>query len=85
MHSLSLIAASRELCLFSACGRRIAVTSLVVKQGFLGAGSVVGHTGLVAPWHVESSWPGIKSMSPLLAGRFLTTGPPGKSHFVLTS
>ena len=26
------------------------------------------------------SWPGIEPMSPTLQGRFLTTGPPGKSH-----
>ena len=26
-------------------------------------------------------WPGIKPVSPTLAGRFLTTGPPGKSQF----
>ena len=34
-------------------------------------------------------WPGIKPVSPALAGRFLTTAPPGKSHvlryFVQTS
>ena len=37
-------------------------------------------TGLVAPWHVETSQgPGIKPTSPALAGRFLTTRPPGKS------
>ena len=56
MHSLSLIAASREYSLFSVCGHLVAVTSLVVKQGFLRAGSVAVHTGLVASWHVGSSW-----------------------------
>ena len=34
--------------------------------------------GLVALWHVGSSQPRIKLMSPALAVRFLTTGPPGK-------
>ena len=42
------------------------------------------HTGLVA---TLSKWglprPGIKPLSSALAGRFLTTGPPGKSHFSL--
>ena len=33
--------------------------------------------GLVAPWHVGSSWTGIEPVSPALAGGFLTTGPPG--------
>ena len=35
-------------------------------------------TGLVLLSHVGSSWTGIKSMSPALAGRFFTTEPPGK-------
>ena len=39
------------------------------------------HTGLVAPWHVESPRPEIKPVSPALAGRLLTTGPPRKSLF----
>ena len=40
--------------------------------------------GLVVPWHVESSGPGIKPMSPALAGVFLSTVPSGKSliHFL---
>ena len=36
--------------------------------------------GLIPPWHVESSGPGVEPMSPALAGRFLSTMPPGKSH-----
>ena len=39
-------------------------------------------TGLVAPSHVESFWIRIEPMSPALAGRFLTAGPPGKPLFV---
>ena len=39
--------------------------------------------GLIAPWHVESSQPGIKPMFPALAGGFLTTGSPGKSQNIL--
>ena len=34
-------------------------------------------TGLLAPWHVESSW--TRGQSPALAGGLLTTGPPGES------
>ena len=42
------------------------------------------HAGLVAPWHVGSQF---EPTSPALEGRFLTTGPPGKSHhlFLLNS
>ena len=40
------------------------------------------HTGLVDPKHVKSSRPGIEPVSPALVGRFLTTGPPGKSCFL---
>ena len=35
--------------------------------------------GLFVLWQVESSGPEIKPMSPALAGRFLTMGPPGTS------
>ena len=34
--------------------------------------------GLVAPWHMGSSGPGIEPMYPALAGGFIITGPPGK-------
>ena len=36
--------------------------------------------GLVVPWPVGSSRPGIKPVSPALAGGFPTTGPPWKSY-----
>ena len=36
--------------------------------------------GLIALWHVEPLGPGIKPVSPALAGGFLSTEPPGKSH-----
>ena len=29
-------------------------------------------------------WPGLEPLSPALAGGFLTTGPPGKSHLLLS-
>ena len=36
-------------------------------------------TGLATPRHVDLPRPGLKPMFPALAGRFLTTAPPGKS------
>ena len=36
----------------------------------------------VVPQHGVLPGPGIKSVSPGLAGEFLTTGPPGKSHAI---
>ena len=47
--------------------------SVVTAHGLL------WHSGLVAPWHVESSWTRIKPLSLALIGGFLTTEPPGKS------
>ena len=35
--------------------------------------------GLAALWHVGSYFPKDQTVSPALGGRFLTTGPPGKS------
>ena len=57
------------------------VASLVGEHGTLGRmGSVVLHTVLAAPQHVESSWTRDPTpMSPALQGRFLSIGPPGKS------
>ena len=46
---LSLVAASGSYPLVAACRLLIAVTSLVAERGLL------RYTGLVAPWHVESS------------------------------
>ena len=34
--------------------------------------------GFIAPWHVGTSWTRARTRSPALAGRFLTTVPPGK-------
>ena len=42
--------------------------------------------GLVGPWHVGSEFhpcPEMEPASSVLKGRFLTTGPPGKSPSVL--
>ena len=58
-------------------GLLIAVASLVVEHGLQGTqASVVVATSLVAPWHVGSSGTSDQSVSPALAGEFLTTGPP---------
>ena len=49
-------------------------------------GSVVVVHGLVALRRVESSWARMECVSPALAGGFfffLTTGPPGRSHFII--
>ena len=58
----------------------IAVASLVASAGCMHAGSVVAAHGLNCLVH--SMWtlfrPGTESVSPTLAGRFLTTGPAGK-------
>ena len=70
--------------------------TLVVHVGFslqclllLGSTSSRAHglqqlwlTSFVSLRHVESSWTGDQTLSPELAGRFLTTGPPGKSSTV---
>ena len=73
----------------------IAVTSLVAEHRLHGSrASVVvahglsrcclqvqqlWHTGLAALQHVNFPISGIEPRSPVLAGDFLTTGPPGKS------
>ena len=58
----------------------ILVASLVASTGSRHAGSVVAAHGLSCLVH--SMWnlprPGTESVSPTLAGGFLTTGPPGK-------
>jgi len=56
------------------------VASLVAEYGLQGTrASVVVVHGLGAPWHVEYSQTRKKPVSPALVGRFLNTGPPGKS------
>ena len=49
--------------------------SVVVAPGSRAQAQHLGHTGLVAVWHVGSSR--IEPGSPALAGRFFTTEPPG--------
>ena len=75
---LSLVGVSRGYSLVSLRGLLIAVASLVAAPGLQSTGSVVVVPGLsCSTWNLPG--PGIKPMSPVLAGRFLTTGPPGKS------
>ena len=60
------------------------VFSAVCRLCLLVAGGVhsLWYTGLVAPWHVKSSWTRDWSCVLCITGWFVTTGPPGKSRFV---
>ena len=60
-------------CWLSSCG------SQALELGLSSCGTELLSCGLVAPWHVESSQPGIEPMSLTLAGEFLPTVSPGKS------
>ena len=81
----SLVAGSRGLQA-SHCGGSSSFRALPLgragpssrSQGLERRGSVVVAKGLVAPWQKESFPARIKPKSPTLAGRFLTTEPPGK-------
>ena len=62
------------------CGLLVVVASLVAEHGL----QVRGLSSCVAQaWWLPGMWnlrgPGIKPVSPALADRFLTTGPPGES------
>ena len=60
------------------CGVLFAVASLVAEHRLLSVkASVVAVHGLSCMWDLPR--PGIEPVSPALEGRFLTTGPPGKS------
>ena len=74
MGGFSLVAASRGCSL-------VATRSLLAVASFCGTWAL-GCTGIVGPQHVESPRPGMEPVSPALAGRFLTTEPPGKSKHV---
>ena len=66
---------------FTACGEQGLTT---LHWGARTLGKVTQElwcTGLVAPWHLLG--PGINPESPVLAGRFSTTGPPGESQLVV--
>ena len=55
------------------------VGSLLLCADFL----YLQHVGLVAPQYMESSWTRNQIHVSCMAGRFLTTGPPGKSLMIL--
>ena len=71
---------------FSSCGEQgllcswSVVTSLVVKHGLWSAGSAFVAHGLScsAAYGILVPGTGMETMPPALAGRFFTTGPPGK-------
>ena len=65
-------------------GLLVVVASLVAEHGLSGAwASVVMLLGLVFLWHRESSQSRDRTVSPALAGRFLTTGPSEQSSVKL--
>ena len=73
---------------FSSCGEQgllcswSVVTSLVVKHGLWSAGSAFVAHGLScsAAYGILVPGTGMETMPPALAGRFFTTGPPGKKE-----
>ena len=73
---LSLVAMSRGYSPVAVSELFIAVVSFAECLGSV----VVVPMGLVAPWNVRAPDPEIEALSPTLAGRFLFTGPLGKSH-----
>ena len=62
-------------------GLLVVVASLVAEHRLYSTGSVVAGHGLSCPETpgILVFRPGTKPTSPALAGRFLTSGPPGKS------
>ena len=89
VHGLLIAVAS----LVSKYGPQGVWASVVVVYGLSICGSwALEHTlhgcstNLVAPWHVGLPRPGVKRVSPALAGGFFTTEPPGKPfnfYFIL--
>ena len=77
LHRLSLAVASGGYSLVVVCGLLILVSSLAPAPGL--------RLSSCRPWALllRSLWNlpglGVKPVSPALAGRFLTAGPPGKS------
>ena len=68
------------------CGPHIATASLVADMGVQASAVAIrvlgscGTSAQVSHSMYDLPTPGIELMSPALAGRFLTTGPPGKSQ-----
>ena len=88
----SLVAVSRGSFLLAVCGYLLAEASLMVEHGFSGVqASVVVARGLgncdALAQLLHGMWnlprPGLKPVSPALAGRFFTTEPPRKPDYLL--
>ena len=78
-----LIAGSRGYSRAELHGLLTAVASLAAELRFQGTwAQSLQRVDLVVPQRGVLLGPGIKSVSPGLAGEFLTTGPPGKSHTI---
>ena len=93
LNSLITIILFIYLGAFSSYGKRGLLSSCGTRTSHFGGFSgcraqALGHTGFSScgSWSLiaRGMWnlprPGIKPVSPALAGRFLITGPPGKSH-----
>ena len=86
MCGLSLVVVSRGYSLVAVYRLLIAVTSLAEHRfwGILGS-AVMVHRLSCPPLVVQNlPRPGIEPMSPALAGKFFTTGLPGKSSAVFS-
>ena len=69
-----------RLLFIAVCMLLIAGASLIVEHRLWSVGfSSCGAWALVVLQHVDLPGAGIEFISPALAGRFLATGPPGKS------
>ena len=83
VRGLSLVVVSRGYSLVSVQGCSLQGLLLLwsTSSRVLGLASVAAvWAQFVATWHMESSWTEDWTRVPCMAGRFLTTGPPGKSY-----
>ena len=79
VHGLSLVQSCGRYSLVVVHGLLIAMASFVSEHRLQAHGlQQLCHTDLVAPRYVGSSWTRAQSVSPVLAGGFLSTVPPGK-------
>ena len=79
VHGLSLAAASPGCSLGVVPGYPCSALSRVISQALGCAASVVVASVSASLWPVESSWTRGGTMSPALADRSGSTGPPGES------
>ena len=73
------IVVKRGLLFLAVLGLLVAVASLAECRLWVCRLWSLWCVALVTLWQVESSGPGIKSVYPALAGRFLSIAPPEKS------